>query len=411
MSMKRKIVTIDPAAERDLLDDINYYDVKCKHARSDAVHRYEDMKREKMRELIDQRHTYAICGGGGKRYHTRTPDGGQIYATRLEDLYDKLYEYYYGENGKTLAELYEPYIEWKRELRNPQGGTVKRERNIYKKYIQGSELGGMKIKEVKASDIERFFTGYSEKLKRHDVSNIKSILNGIYDYAVARDIVPVNIARQYNTRTIKTQAQTSKYKTYTDDDRAAILAVLEKSDNIYDLAISVMFCLCCRIGELRGLKWKDISQDGTKILICREVVLRYDEDGAGHYVTVDHTKTGHDSGVRLLPLTDRAQKILEKVRNKFGQDGDYIFCSRSGKFLYETPFGQHLRKACETAGVEYRSSHKTRFWAVSSLASQGASAQDLMEIAGWSTTQTALHYIRMNAAGKRTSDLFDAAID
>lgn len=409
--MRTKGITIDPDLERDLLDDIGYYDLKCKHARPDTVSGYKEMKREKIKELIEQKHAYAICGGGGKRYHTRTPDGRQIYATRIEDLYDKLYEYYYGEDGKTLAELFAPYVEWKTELRNPQGGTIKRERNIFKKYISGSELGGMKIKEIKASDIERFFTSYSEQLKRHDISNIKSILNGIYDYAVARDIVPVNIARQYNTRSIKTQAQTSKYKTYTDDDRTAILKALEKSDNIYDLAISFMFCLCCRIGELRGLKWCDLSQDGARILICREVVLRYDADGKGHYVTVDHTKTGHDSGVRELPLTDRARGILEKVRNKYGEDGDYIFCSRGGKFLYETPFGQHLKKACETAGVEYRSSHKTRFWAVSSLASNGASAQDLMEIAGWSTTQTALHYIRLNAAGKRTQDLFDSAID
>lgn len=409
--MKKKETTISQALERDLLDDIGYYELKLRHARPDTANGYESMKREKIKELIEQKHAYAICGGGGKRYHTRTPDGRQIYATRLEDLYDKLYEYYYGENGKTLEELFAPYIAWKTELRNPQGGTIKRERNIFKKYISGSELGSMKMKEIKASDIERFFTSYSEQLKRHDISNIKSILNGIYDYAVARDIVPVNIARQYNTRTIKTQAQTNKYKTYTDDDRAAILAVLEKSDNVYDLAICLMFCLCCRIGELRGLKWCDLSQDGTKILICREVVLRYDADGAGHYVTVDHTKTGHDSGVRELPLTPRAREILERVRNKYGDSGAYIFCSRGGKFLYETPFGRHLKKACETAGVEYKSSHKTRFWAVSSLASQGASAQDLMEIAGWSTTQTALHYIRLNAAGKRTQDLFDSAID
>ena len=141
------------------------------------------------------------------------------------------------------------------------------------------------------------------------------------------------------------------------------------------------------------------------------VVLRYDDDGRGHYVTVEHTKTGHDSGVRLLPLTDRARGILDRVRKEHGDKGDYIFCSKNGKFLYETPFGKHLRQACEAAGVEYRSSHKTRFWAVSSLASQGASAQDLMEIAGWSSTQTALHYVRMNAAGKRTRDLFESAID
>ena len=99
--MRKKEITIDPDSERDLLDDINYYDVKCKHARPDTVTGYRDMKREKIKELITQKHAYAICGGGGKRYHTRTPDGRQIYATRIEDLYDKLYEYYYGENGKT----------------------------------------------------------------------------------------------------------------------------------------------------------------------------------------------------------------------------------------------------------------------------------------------------------------------
>jgi len=408
---KKGLLPADPDKIRDLLDDIHYYDVKLLHARPDAVARYQDMKKEKTREIIDRTHAYAICGGGGKRFHTRTPDGRQLYATRLDDLYDKLYDYYYGEQEATLAALFESYISWKQELRGLQGGTVKRERNVYKKYIEGSELASMKIKDVKASDIERFFTSYSEKLKRHEVGNIKSILNGLYDYAVARDLVQVNIARQYNTRSIKTKAQTSRYETYSDDDRAAILAALADSRDIYDMAICMMFCLCCRIGELRGLKWSDISPDGAGILICREVVLRYDADGRGHYVTVDHTKTGHDSGVRLLPLTDRARGILERVRKEHGDSGAYIFCSNRGKFLYETPFGQHLRKACEAAGVEYKSSHKTRFWAVSSLASQGASAQDLMEIAGWSSTQTALHYVRMNAAGKRTQDLFSKAID
>ena len=410
--MKKKgLLPADPDEIRDLLDDIRYYDIKCKSARSDAVQRYRDMKKEKIREIIDKTHAYAICGGGGKRFHTRTPDGRQIYATKLDDLYSKLYEYYYGEQEATVAALFEPYIEWKQELRGLQGGTVKRERNVFKKYIRDSDLAGMKIKDVKASDIERFFTSYSEKLKRHEVGNIKSILNGLYDYAVARDLVTVNISRQYNTRSIKTKAQTSRYETYSDDDRAAILKALEDSRDIYDLAICLMFCLCCRIGELRGLKWQDISPDGAGILICREVVLRYDENGQGHYVTVEHTKTGHDSGVRLLPLTDRARGILDQVRRIHGDSGAYIFCSKNGKFLYETPFGQHLRKACEAAGVEYKSSHKTRFWAVSSLASQGASAQDLMEIAGWSSTQTALHYVRMNAAGKRTRDLFESAID
>ena len=156
---KRGLLPADPSEIRDLLDDIQYYEVKLTHARSDAVQRYRDMKREKVREIIDRTHAYAICGGGGKRFHTRTPDGRQIYATQLDDLYDKLYEYYYGEQEATIGALFEPYIAWKQELRGLQGGTVKRERNVFKKYIRDSDLAAMKIKNVKASDVERFFTG------------------------------------------------------------------------------------------------------------------------------------------------------------------------------------------------------------------------------------------------------------
>ena len=69
-----------------------------------------------------------------------------------------------------------------------------------------------------------------------------------------------------------------------------------------------------------------------------------------------------------------------------------------------------LRAACEKAGVQYRSSHKIRFWAASSLASNEASVQDLMSIGGWSNTKTAMRYIRMNNVGKRTKRLFEEAV-
>ena len=60
--------------------------------------------------------------------------------------------------------------------------------------------------------------------------------------------------------------------------------------------------------------------------------------------------------------------------------------------------------------TQYRSSHKIRFRAASSLASKGASVQDLMSIGGWSNTETAMRYIRMNSVGKRNKQLFNEAV-
>lgn len=244
----------------------------------------------------------------------------------------------------------------------------------------------------------------------HPFGRRNLVVHGIFDFAVSSDLVRYNVSRQYNTRTVKTLAETNHYNVFTDDDRDKILSVLEPSRNIYDLAIQFMFCLCCRIGEIRALHWEDIADDDSFIVIHREIVSRADENGNNHYVEMNHTKTGHDSGVRVLPLNDRAQNILQKIRDTYGSNTTYVFTSKNGKFIYETPFADHLRAACEKAGVQYRSSHKIRFWAASSLASKGASVQDLMSIGGWSNTETAMRYIRLNSVGKRTKQLFNEAV-
>lgn len=426
--MRKKIPkTADGAVVKSLLEDLAYCETVLLRDTLDKVDIavWEKMKKEKIRQLVELKHPYAICGGKEKaltkeqkkagvkakktRYHTRIEGGKQIYAGSEDELFAKLHQYYYGEVNYTLGELYEPYTEWKKKRKNLVQGSVKRERNIFKKYIRESRLARMKMTRIRASDIEEFMSSFSEQLSRHQLGNIKSVINGIFDYAVSRDIVTINLARQYNTRSIKTIAETNHYNVFSDQDREKILRYLKDSTNIYDLALRFGFQLCCRAGEIRAFHWEDLGEDDNYIIIRREIVLRPDEKGKNHYVEVEHTKTGNDSGVRKQPLNREAKEVLNIIRSVYGKSGTYVFTSKNGKFLYETPLGRHLRSACEGAGVEYRSIHKMRFWMASALADKGASVQDLMSIGGWSTTETAMKYIRMNNAEKRNRELFDAA--
>ena len=154
----------------------------------------------------------------------------------------------------------------------------------------------------------------SEKATRHQLTEIKTILNGIYDYAVIRDIVPVNVARNCNTRTIRTKAeQNDPYNVYTQSDRAKILLALKDSTDPYDLAICMMFCLCCRVGEIEAMHFEDINQETQEILIHSEIVHVTGIDGnSGYFKEADHTKTGDDSGVDRLPLTATAMEIVNR---------------------------------------------------------------------------------------------------
>lgn len=406
--MRKKTETPDTEPMKYLLQDISYMEKVIERSGLSQEERdfYEKRRESAMKELIDMKHPYSICGGNGKRYHTRVPNGKQIYATKLDDLYEKLFLFYFENGAVTVNELFKPYIEWKIKRRNPSWNTIYKEENAFKKYIKDSELGKMKIKDVRREHIETFFFQHNKKIKSKELKNLKTVTNGIFEYAVTKEIIDTNYSKEFSVHDVKTLSEPSLEKGYTDKERMAILNVLDGSQNIYDLSITFMFCMCIRIGELRALRWCDIIGNDEKILIHRQIVAKKDESGKKHFVEVDYTKTGHNSGIRAFPLSKRAKKVLDVIRAEYGEQ-EYLFTGKNKKPIYETPLRKHLRDACEKAGVRYRSSHKIRFWAASAMASRGASLQEMMRMGGWSDKNTALHYIMENRAAEVAEKTFN----
>lgn len=406
--MRKKTETPDTEPMKYLLQDISYMEKVIERSGLSQEERdfYKKRRESAMKELIDMKHPYSICGGNGKRYHTRVPDGKQIYATRAGDLYEKLFLYYFKGSGITVGGIFKPYTEWKISRRNPSWNTIYKEENVFKKYIKDSELGKMRIKDVRREHIEAFFFQFKEKIKDKELKKIKTVTNGMFEYAVTKGIIDTNYSKEFNTRDVKTLSETSPKKGYTDNERIAILKALEGSRNIYDLSIILMFCMCIRIGELRALKWCDIIGNDEKILIHRQIVAKKDKSGRKHFVEVDYTKTGHNSGIRAFPLSKRAKKVLDVIRTEHGEQ-EYLFTGKNKKPIYETPLRKHLWDACEKADVRYRSSHKIRFWAASAMASQGASLQEMMRMGGWADKNTALHYIIENQAAEVAEKTFN----
>ena len=406
--MRKKTETPDTEPMKYLLQDISYMEKVIGRSGLSQEERdfYKKRKEGTLKELIDMKHPYSICGGNGKRYHTRVPNGKQIYATKLDDLYEKLFLFYFENGAVTVNELFKPYIEWKIKRRNPSWNTIYKEENAFKKYIKDSELGKMKIKNVRREHIETFFFQHNKKIKSKELKNLKTVTNGIFEYAVTKEIIDTNYSKEFSVHDVKTLSEISSQTGYTDEERIAILNALEGNRNIYDLSITFMFCMCIRIGELRALRWCDIIGNDEKILIHRQIVAKKDKSGKKHFVEVDYTKTGHNSGIRAFPLGKRAKKVLEIIRTEYGEQ-EYLFTGKNKKPIYETPLRKHLWDACEKAGVRYRSSHKIRFWAASAMASRGASLQEMMRMGGWSDKNTALHYIMENRAAEVAEKTFN----
>ena len=89
---------------------------------------------------------------------------------------------------------------------------------------------------------------------------------------------------------------------------------------------------------------------------------------------MDKPRTGN----RLQPLSERAIDILEAQRRE-NPLGEYIFLYKFQPLVSNT-INHHLLRICERAGVQYMSSHKIRFWAVTNMYAKGIAAADIQHM-------------------------------
>ena len=322
---------------------------------------------------------------------------GYLTARSKQLLFDKAYVYLFGDDRYTVRILFSKVLEEKEKDPDTSSLTVTRYREIWEKYYEHAAISDRPVAELKASEIKKFFKGITagRNVTRKNFVNIKSIFNVVYDIAVENDIVSSNLSRNISYKDLKFKPVDNSNLRYTDEDREKILDYIDSlpEKDGYDYGIELMFCLCCRIGELRALRWTDVDFSRHIISISREIVLRKGEDGKNHFIEVDHTKGG-EHGSRILPLSERAERVLLDLLSQ-PVTSEHICCNLAGAPIDGNKFNKRLKKITEEVGIPYMSSHKIRFWSVTAMVrATDGDIQTVMYAAGHVNKATTLHYIR-----------------
>lgn len=320
----------------------------------------------------------------------QTDGKSKITADSEPEVYHKAYELLCGKI-MTLRDVYLLAMADRDEDPGLTDETQKRTRRDWERYYAHSALADRPISEIKASELNKFLKRTCDRyeLTRNGYMNLKSILNLIYDYAVDEDIVDFNRGREVHPNGITFAP--IKERIYATDQCGTILRYIEDhdkvADSIYYAAIYLMFYLCCRIGEVKALRWSDYDIRNETIRIEREVVTR-----GGKQVEVNHTKSA-EHGDRTQFLSPEAIALLQRLRET--STSDLIFPSETGMYLRTDKFNERLKFICNKTNIPYCSSHKIRFWSVTTFSRvSGSDITAVGRYAGQRNKQTTLHYIR-----------------
>ena len=358
---------------------------------------YADMlQREYVKALNGLFDVSKIYRTADNRYKVRTPI--QVCRTRKIDVLEAVYAYYFAkEENPTVKDIYDMWIvsfENTTKLGHRSYDTLDRYRSDWIKYFEGSTLAQTVISEVKMSTLKQHYEKITahEAITRKALSNAKSLMNHIFDYAIDNDYVTQNLARNVNTRDLICKEVDNEEKVYSDDERQAVMAGAAALDNSYSRAITTMFCLCARVGEIKALKWEDIDFKNRTINIHSSMRRTRNAAGKQEYVYTNTTKGRKKTGQRVEPMSDTAFKVLKKQRceNPFGE---YVFTD-NGHALDTTQFNRWLKRICTSVGVAYLSSQKIRFSAVTRMHDSGIPLSKIQKIAGHATPSTTEGYIR-----------------
>ncbi len=370
-----------------------------------------DAEKERLvKEAHGNRKISQITSGSRAGEWTAHVNGKCIRRKTYEQFIDAMFEAYYPEGVTsriTFGECFEQMLDYRRTKAKVAELTVTHYQSDYTKYVKGTDLDRKLIREIKPRDIIHFvddITGMDPntkdwKLTKKQFTNLKTVLSKTLEYAMTEEIIDTNPIAGLKFGDIQFKLEKSTEEEYYDsEDRTKILNYLNSlpEQTNYQLDIHFMFCTICRIGEVKGLRWKDIvlGEDGYYIHICREVVDRAVGGKNRVQVEVSHTKGNKETGIRDMPLSDEAIKVLRMAeeRNPDHTDEDLIFPNKSGGYFMTNRFNENLKKICEAVGVKYRSSHKMRFYGIAACAETTEDILVTQRIAGHSNLGMTEYY-------------------
>ncbi len=337
----------------------------------------------------------------------------QYTSTTYKGLITVLYDLEYGRANSSLADLYHEWMLWRRDCCPVCDKTLKEDTHNWNAYLKDNPISKKPLAELIPKDFISVFRLWTKdrQLTRKRFNNIKSIINGIYYYAIEDGIVTHNPVKDISSKQFTFKPVNHSDDVFTLVERKLLLEHLVGNDEMYALAIALDFQLIARIGELLSLRWTDT--EGTNIHIQSQLLTerKMNDDltfSKREHVNVDHVKGNTDQGFCYQPLTPEAIRLLAKIREQ-NPDGEFILM-KDGRQLNANSFNRWLKRYCEECGITPHSSHKIRFCTASLCYKNGMELPVLQKLLGHTTIAMTMHYLRQVSPEQDTADIMTSAL-
>lgn len=255
------------------------------------------------------------------------------------------------------------YLEYKQELKSFNhiyGRVVNKILPVFK---------GMLVDEIKRTNIKDFTHGLLKTLSPKTVSNILSVLNGIFEIAIEDEVIKDNVCEHIKLP----QHNKDEIEPFTPDEVEKILESIK--EEWFKNFVAIGFYTGMRTGEIMALMANDIDYNNKSIKVRRSI-------NRGK-VQTPKTKTS----IRDVPMFD---VLIPYLKSQQALSKQLFLFTDKGEPYYEASYisKRRWKLLLDSLGIKYRRLYTTRHTFISAMLRTGKlSLLDIARIVGHSNTQ------------------------
>ena len=297
----------------------------------------------------------------------------------------------------TIRKLYPLWLEHKSLM--CADTYIPRVKSDWKRYYENDPIIDVPITSLNKIDLESWVLHLikDNEMTKTNYYNVSLIIRQIFQFAYDSEIIKENpfdrVKKDLGKLFKKKKKPADETQVYSNEEIQKLEKYIwedfaEKGRKVYrlaPLAVLFQFYTGMRVSEICAVKYEDVLTNGN-LYVHRMLVKSTGE-------VREATKGA--VGEREIYLSTKAREIIAATL-QFRKEHDiscaeYIF-STTDKPFPERVINDYLERYCKFVGIPYRSSHKLRKTALSSMVNAGISLNAVKNFAGHVDEETTLKY-------------------
>lgn len=294
----------------------------------------------------------------------------------------------------SVNEWHEIWIKYKES--EVKHGTILDYRETYRAYIE-QPLGKKQIKRVTSDHIQDIYDDLATKYSKCTLKLVRAVLNGMFTYALRKKVILKNPLEITYLPKIKKPAR----KEILSAEQQKIFLKYSEG-NVCEGIIKLAAGTGMRIGEIRGLQWKNV--DFSHHVIHVKATLKYGK-GEGYWLDTPKSESSERSIYMLPAIADllRKERLLQNRRKIMAGDywepdeglEDLVFTTDTGRPFHLAKVNIEIKKIQQAMiddGIDmpHITPHLIRHMFATRSLEKGIPPKVLQEILGHSSIEMTL---------------------